>query len=223
MAQLARAAGLAKHQLAVDHHAAAHTRAEGEHDEVLHALGAAIDQLAVGGGVGVVRHHHRHVDMRPEERLEVDDALEVEVGSVLDASRVVVAHRSRDADAFDALNAVFLHQQLDLIVDVSHVEVGVKILVGREVFLGHAAAVVAHQSDVGVGAANVDTYGISVHFLRFLEVLKYGFLLKWEEKRHGAAKKTNFAAKIKPPCTPNAPSSPSISPAGPNTPPWSRN
>ena len=51
-------------------------------------------------------------------RAEVDDALEVEVGGVLDATRVIVACRCRNADAVDGVNMVFGHQSFDLIANI---------------------------------------------------------------------------------------------------------
>ena len=163
MAQFACATRLAKHQLAVDHHAATHTRAEREHDEVLHALGAAVDELAIGRSIGIVGDHHRHIYVSSDESDQIDNTFEIEVRGILNATRVIIANRRCDADAFDRINAVFLHQRIDLQANISHINIGVKVFVGREVLFGHNAAVVAHQSDVGVGAANVDSYGISVH------------------------------------------------------------
>ena len=61
MAQFACTARLAVHQLAIHHDAASHARAEGEGDEVFHAFGAAVNEFAISGGVGVVGNHDRHV------------------------------------------------------------------------------------------------------------------------------------------------------------------
>ena len=118
MAQLARTARLAVYQFAVDHDAAAHTRAECEGDEVLHPLGAAIDEFAVSRSIGVVGDHDRHIHVSMEQRSKVDHAFEIQVGGILDTARVIVARWCRDADAVDGRHIVFCHQGSDLVADV---------------------------------------------------------------------------------------------------------
>ena len=135
-AQLAGGACFAQHQFAVDHHAAAHTRAEGEHHEILHAACASIDQFTESGSIGIVGDDDRHVDMLVNQIRKVDDPLEIQVGGILDATCIVVAYRRCNTDTVDGVDVVFSHQCLDAVANISDIEFYIKVSVGVDVFLG---------------------------------------------------------------------------------------
>ena len=63
VADLAAHAEPTAHQLAVDDHAAADAGADREHQQVLDVLAGAERELAPGGGVGVVLHDDRQVEL----------------------------------------------------------------------------------------------------------------------------------------------------------------
>ena len=90
-------------------------------------------------------------------------------------------------------------KQFNLVVHVRHINRRVEIVSGGNVFLGHNAAVVAHQPNVGVGAANVDSYGISVHNKINFEWAKIRFFVELERKKlslQQRKEKTIFAMKL---------------------------
>ena len=95
--------------------------------------------------------------------VQVGHAPKVQVGGVVNASRVVIAHRCGNADAVDGIHMLLSHHLTDLFANIGHIKVGVIVLCGRQVLAGHTTAFAAYQANIGVRATDVNANRIGSH------------------------------------------------------------
>lgn len=151
-------------EAAIDEDAAAHAGAEGDGHEMLHQLRAAVDVLADGGGVRVVGERDRQSEDVLEHAADRDFLLHPQVGGFrADAARVEVCVGRADADAADFREAVLPQQGGDGLRDVQDVRAVVNVVPGLQDLVLQHFAIGVHESDVRIGAADVDANGEVVH------------------------------------------------------------
>ena len=151
-------------EAAIDEDAAAHAGAEGDGHEMLHQLRAAVDVLADGGGVRVVGERDRQSEDVLEHAADRDFLLHPQVGGFrADAARVEVCVGRADADAADFREAVLPQQGGDGLRDVQDVGAVVNVVPSLQDLVLQHFAVGVHESDVRIGAADIDANGEVVH------------------------------------------------------------
>ena len=155
---------MAVQQFAIHDDAAADTRAQGEHDKVLHAFGTTVNHLAVGSSVGVIGDDGRQVQAFFHHLGQIDIAFHVEVGGILDAACVEVAVGCANAYAFH-FHFLLVNELTDGCCQIVGILVCVAVLCGGEVLAGHHFARRAHQPDVGVRTTNVYSYCVHIMFI----------------------------------------------------------
>ena len=109
MAQLSSEAVAAIDHVSIDDNTRSDTRAERDHDEVLHAACYAILHLADGGSVGVVGEAHGDAKLFREHICQWNHTVMApgHIGGKLYRAAIVVAVGRTDAHGFDLLYAAY--------------------------------------------------------------------------------------------------------------------
>ena len=169
MAELAGEAVVAVDHLAVGDESRTEPRAEGDHNEIAHALGVAVNHLADRRRVGVVGNERLHAaeTLRNIVRQREHAARLVGIGVALlklpkvrrgfDRALVVVGIGRADAGQF-VLERKALRQsahRVAKVLDISRIVVNIRVLLGRDDRFGIEVAVFIHEAESGVDAADV--------------------------------------------------------------------
>ena len=168
MTELASKAVATIDDLSVDDNTAAHTCAECNDDEVLHATCCAIGHLTHCCGVGVVGELHGNACCLVEHIGQRNDALVSprQVGSELDGAVVVVAVGSTDAHALHLVGSANLCQKG---LQASHASLyegfSGLVLLRLDTVLCNDLATSVNDSEYGVGTTQVHTNHIGFHFV----------------------------------------------------------
>ena len=171
MPELAGEAVVAVDHLAVGDESRTEPRAEGDHNEIAHALGVAVNHLADRRRVGVVGNERLHAaeTLRNVVRQREHAARLVGIGVALlklpkvrrgfDRALVVVGIGRADADARQfVLERKALRQsahRVAKVLDISRIVVNIRVLLGRDDRFGIEVAVFIHEAESGVDAADV--------------------------------------------------------------------
>ena len=176
MAQLTGKAIVAVHHLSVHHDTAAHTSAQGNHDEILHTASHTVGHLADGGSVSVVGNQARNAELLGHHLSQGDGGGPGQVGSLVNQARVVVAVRSTDADAVNlAHNFIILHQASQFGVQLVDVVIEVTVFCCLDRAARNHIAASVHDTKDGVSTAHVDA-----NYIRFCH--DFGFVLLVDNK-----------------------------------------
>ncbi len=149
------------YQLAVDDNAAAHARAQRNHDEIAHPPGRSVGHLADSRRVGVVGHRHGDAQTVINQLSERHDALPWKIGGIFDIAAVEIGIRRTDADAGNQLRPAHrIHQPFQ---SQGH---GVDVIIDFHIFPcfygrgGHDLSPSIDNSHHGIGSSYVYADGI---------------------------------------------------------------
>ena len=173
MTELPGKAVVAVDHLAVGDEPRSEARTEGNHHEITHALGIAVDHLADRSGVGVVGDDRLHTAeaFRNVASQRKDAARLVGIGvlgfefpevrGVFDRALVVIGVGGADADAgqfvFERKALRQCAHGVAELLHISRIVVYMGIFAGRDDRFGIEVAVFVNESERGVDAADVHT------------------------------------------------------------------
>ena len=152
--KLARGAGVTREELAAEHHAAAHARAERDDDGALRAFAAAEERFAQRRGVCVV------AEVNGERRIRAQRASEVKIDEIQvcrkadDAACVV--HCAGAADAHAADGGLTVRELRDDLTDARRDGLRAEVDAGRYGAFLQNVALCAHKRPLDVRAAEVN-------------------------------------------------------------------
>ena len=149
---------MAIQHLSVHDHAAADTRSEGYHDEILHATGCSIGHLTHSGRVGVVGNLGGHAELLLQQLSKGNNTFPRQVRSLLNIARVVVGIRGTGADTANHLEtADRLYNLRCLLVQGIHVVVDVCVLLCLNGDTSQYLAACIYNTEDGVSTSHVQT------------------------------------------------------------------
>ena len=152
--KLARGAGVAREELAAEHHAAAHARAERDDNGALRAFAAAEERFAQRRGVCVV------AEVNGERRIRAQRASKVKIDKIQvcrkadDAACVV--HRAGAADAHAADGGLSVRELRNDLTDARRDGLRAEVDAGRHGAFLQNVALCAHKRALDVCAAEVN-------------------------------------------------------------------
>ena len=145
------------HHATIHHDARTHTRAEGDHDKVLHAACNAVGHFAQCRRVGIVCHPTRHTERLFEEVTDRNNALPNQVRRAFDRTIIEIAARRADTHTADVVDAAHhVECRLQRFHSRFHIVFDIRIGLRFDGRLRNNRAALVHDAEHRVRTAHVE-------------------------------------------------------------------